>query len=395
MTRATLAAILLCCLPLPLRAADEPKPNTLTAKEVEEGWILLFDGETTVGWTANEKNAANIGDGALVIAEKFDGRLVTTTKWSQYELRFDYRSPKDGKCFAVLSCDQSGADSRHSLPLSLSGKDWTQVRVTLENDLVRWQQRPIDAKSTEQQEGDLRVTSIPAGTIALQGSGLRLRNIRLRPLYTNPLFNSKDLTGWKKFDKDPAKAKSEFSVTKDGEIHMKNGPGDLQTEKQWADFILQIDCKTNGDRLNSGVFFRCIPDEYQQGYESQIHNGFTDKPEKEYTIEEFDPDSHKPTGSKKVKYQAQDYGTGGIYRRIPARQPVAKDKEWFTMTVVAQGRHIATWVNGIQVVDWTDNRPENDNARNGCKLGKGAISLQGHDATTDILFRNIRIAELK
>jgi hypothetical protein len=64
------------------------------------------------------------------------------------------------------------------------------------------------------------------------------------------------------------------------------------------------------------------------------------------------------------------------------------------MTVVADGRHIATWVNGVQTVDWTDNRPPKDNARNGCRLEKGAISLQGHDPTTDIDFRNLRIAEL-
>ena len=64
------------------------------------------------------------------------------------------------------------------------------------------------------------------------------------------------------------------------------------------------------------------------------------------------------------------------------------------MTIVAQGRHFAVWVNGIQVTDWTDNRPLKDNARNGCRLEKGAISLQGHDPTTDIDFRNVRLAEL-
>ena len=35
-----------------------------------------------------------------------------------------------------------------------------------------------------------------------------------------------------------------------------------------------------------------------------------------------------------------------------------------------------------------------DNARNGCRLEKGPISLQGHDPTTDLSFRNLRIAEL-
>src|SRR5580698_6557665 len=33
-------------------AEDKPKPNTLTPKEIAEGWILLFDGETTYGWEA-------------------------------------------------------------------------------------------------------------------------------------------------------------------------------------------------------------------------------------------------------------------------------------------------------------------------------------------------------
>jgi hypothetical protein len=204
------------------------------------------------------------------------------------------------------------------------------------------------------------------------------------------LFNGKDLTGWKEF---PGR-KSKFSVTKEGWLHISNGPGDLQTEGQWDNFILQIDCFTNGPRLNSGVFFRCLPNEYQQGYEAQIHNAFNDEKPKDYTIDEYDPKTGKQTGKRTVRLPAQDYGTGGIYRRFPARKQAAKDQEWFTMTVAAHGRHIATWVNGIQVVDWTDNRSRENNARKGCRLEKGAISLQGHDPTTDLSFRNIRIGEL-
>ena len=29
--------------------AAEPKPNALTEKEIADGWILLFDGESTFG----------------------------------------------------------------------------------------------------------------------------------------------------------------------------------------------------------------------------------------------------------------------------------------------------------------------------------------------------------
>ena len=79
---------------------------------------------------------------------------------------------------------------------------------------------------------------------------------------------------------------------------------------------------------------------------------------------------------------------------LPARSEVAKDGEWFTLTVLAVDNHFATWVDGIQQVDWTDNRPANDNARNGYRSEAGHISLQGHDPTTDLSFRNLRIADL-
>jgi hypothetical protein len=39
-------------------------------------------------------------------------------------------------------------------------------------------------------------------------------------------------------------------------------------------------------------------------------------------------------------------------------------------------------------------RKPDKSARKGCKVDKGPISLQGHDKTTDLSFRNIRIAEL-
>ena len=92
-------------------------------------------------------------------------------------------------------------------------------------------------------------------------------------------------------------------------VRMKSGPGDIQSEGRYGDFVLQLECKTNGKHLNSGVFFRCVPDQYQNGYEAQIQNGYKDD------------DRTKPS----------DFGTGAIYRRVPARKVVANDNEWFTM----------------------------------------------------------------
>ncbi|HEY1377883.1 MAG TPA: DUF1080 domain-containing protein [Gemmataceae bacterium] len=205
------------------------------------------------------------------------------------------------------------------------------------------------------------------------GSKLVLHDLRIRPLGLEPIFNGKDLSGWKQYAGDEKRAKSKFTVTSEGWLNVTNGPGDLQTEKQWADFVFQGECISNGKHLNSGVFFRCIPGQYQNGYEFQIQNGYKDN------------DRTKP----------EDFGTGAIYRRVKARKVVSNDHEWFTMTLVARGNHIATWVNGYQTVDWADTRPPNDNARNGSKLGPGPLSLQGHDPTTNLSFRNLRVAELK
>src|SRR5262252_3183340 len=69
-----------------------------------------------------------------------------------------------------------------------------------------------------------------------------LRDVNVQPADMKPLFHGKDLTGWKEF---PGK-KSKFSVTSEGWLHIENGPGDLQTEELYGDFVLQLECKTNG-----------------------------------------------------------------------------------------------------------------------------------------------------
>ena len=58
---------------------------------------------------------------------------------------------------------------------------------------------------------------------------------------------------------------------------------------------------------------------------------------------------------------------------------------------MAAGPHMAVWVNGYQVSNWTDDRPPDPNPRRGSRLHAGTLCIQGHDPTTDLLFRNIRI----
>ena len=208
------------------------------------------------------------------------------------------------------------------------------------------------------------------GYIGLQSKEgpVAFRNIRLLPMGLEPLFDGKTLAGW---NTDRAE-KCEFEVTPAGELHVTNGPGQIETTGDFANFVLQLQCKVNGEGLNSGVFFRTLREGRWVGYESQINNVFKDG------------DRTKP----------KDFGTGAIYRRQPARRVVPNDREWFAKTIVADGPHIAVWVNGYQVSDWTDTRPAKESAREGLRLGGGAIAIQGHDPTTDFLFRNMRVSEL-
>ena len=91
--------------------------------------------------------------------------------------------------------------------------------------------------------------------------------------------------------------------------------------------------------------------------------------------------------------QPMDWGTGAIFRRQAARRVNARDREWFTTLLIVQGPRMGTWVNGLQVVDWTDTRPADPNPRKGRRLEAGHISLQGHDPTTDLNFRSLVIFE--
>src|SRR5262249_23591290 len=88
------------------------------------------------------------------------------------------------------------------------------------------------------------------------------------------------------------------------------------------------------------------------------------------------------------------YATGAVDDRQNARRLVSRDFERFSMTVIASGSHIATWVNGFQVTDWTDQRPANENPRQGRRTEQGTIQLQAHDAGTDVEFLDIQVSDL-
>ena len=368
-------------------------PNTLTADELADGWILLFDGETLFGWRDNIRWKAK--DGVLTVRDVShleltdDSRLLrTTSQWGNYALKLDFRAAADSKSSVLLRTPPRVSSFKHkSYAVAISGNPAFPTGSLIDRKSCtsgtavkpgQWQTLEITANgahiSVKLDGREVLDYTDPKplgrGFIGLnfESGPIEFRNVKLKPLAMKSIFNGKDLTGWKTYPE----LKSVCSVTEKGELNIKDGKGQIETERQYGDFTLQLDVFVNGKALNSGIFYRCIPGDIMNGYESQIQNGFKDG------------DRSKP----------QDCGTGGIFRRQNARRVVANDFEWFTKTIHADDKHVAVWVNGYQVSDWTDNRKPNENPRRGLRLEPGTITIQGHDPTTDLSFRNLRISEI-
>ena len=150
------------------------------------------------------------------------------------------------------------------------------------------------------------------------------------------------------------------------------GPGCLELTGLYGDFVFQVDVTCRRPLTNAGVFFRSRPGDFLNGYEAQVFNGCVDG------------DPSRPAR----------WCTGAIDDRQNASRLVSRDGQAFTMTIIAQGPRLATWVNGVQVTDWTDTRPPHDNPRQGLRLEPGTIQLQAHDKGTDVEFTNFRLLSL-
>ena len=235
-------------------AKDAPGANGLTPQEVADGWILLFDGQTTFGWRV--EGDSKVADGWLRMGGTTVSKVRHDIRFRDFELHAEYAEVAGGEVQLL---------GRKVVPTAPAG---TMVLSSAKNSV------------------DLEI-------IAPAGASVKVRSLKLRPLGTKAIFDGKSLAGW---HEHATKKTSKWTV-EEGLLRVRNGPGDLQSDAQWADFVLQAEIKTHGKALNSGIFFRCIPGDYQNGYEAQVQNGYKDN------------DRTKPI----------DFGTGAIYRRVPAQ----------------------------------------------------------------------------
>lgn len=185
-----------------------------------------------------------------------------------------------------------------------------------------------------------------------------------------PLFDGESLTGWKTLG-----GKAPYTI-EDGAIvgRMTKGTPNsfLVTEKEYGDFILELEVKLEGDKTNSGI----------------------------QTRSQFDPEANKGKGrvyGRQMEIDPSERAwTGGIYDEArrgwlytldlnEEAKTAYKAEEYNHYRIEAIGDELRTWVNGQAVafvIDTIDT--------------KGFIGLQVHSIPEaldgkKVYFRNIRI----
>jgi hypothetical protein len=177
---------------------------------------------------------------------------------------------------------------------------------------------------------------------------------------TQPLFNGKNLDGWKIHG-------TEKWYIEDGLLVCESGPdkkyGYLSTEKNYNNFELSLEFKQEANG-NSGVFIRST-------FEGTKVSGWQ---------VEVAPPNHDTGGIY------ESYGRGWLVQIEDEKEDILKMGEWNKMKIRVVGGQVTTWLNGEKMVDINDEK---------IAKGKGAIALQIHDGGgIKVRWRNLVVQEL-
>lgn len=94
------------------QSVTNQQPNTLSLKEKKEGWMLLFDGQSTNGWhTYNKTGVAPIWkvvDGSIMLDPKArtkgaGGDLVTDDEFENFEFSTEWRISEEGNSGIIFN----------------------------------------------------------------------------------------------------------------------------------------------------------------------------------------------------------------------------------------------------------------------------------------------------
>lgn len=191
-----------------------------------------------------------------------------------------------------------------------------------------------------------------------------------------PLFNGRDLTGWINVNCAP-----ETWSVRDGMIHCTGFPtGALRTERQYENFILEVEWRHLTSGGNSGVFIWGTPIAapgvpFLRGIEVQVlDNGFNIPGKNEWYTTHGDV---FPIHGATMK----PFGRHKGMRSFPSEERSKGTPDWNHYRIVCSNAVIRLSVNGKEV-----------SGGENCNYCKGYLALESEGAAVE--FRNLRIKEL-
>ena len=173
-----------------------------------------------------------------------------------------------------------------------------------------------------------------------------------------PIFNGKDLTGWKVPNGND---KAGWYKAIDGVLVIRSGPKKkgsvLWTEKNFRNFVTEFDFRFGEGTVDSGVHVRT---------QDQIQIGISGSLKRDMTCSPYIPGKGYPVEAKNIK-------------------KLLKAKDWNTMRIQAIGNEYKVWLQGEEVMTY----------KSGSAKEEGPIGIQLHGSRVmGIDYRNIRLAEL-
>jgi Domain of Unknown Function (DUF1080) len=192
-----------------------------------------------------------------------------------------------------------------------------------------------------------------------------------------PLFNGKDLNGWKHVGKGGM-------TVENGIIQTHGGMGLLYWDgSKLGDCVIRVVFRMRDKNDNSGVFVRVpiaptepwMPVHY--GYEVQIDNNPEAGGEDEYHV------------------------TGTLYSLTkPKARPGKPGPEWNTMEITLDGPRTKVSLNDVEVTDYTEGEatPEKKfdfEPERGLRPNYGYIGLQNHGDDDVVFFKEVAVKPLR
>lgn len=170
-----------------------------------------------------------------------------------------------------------------------------------------------------------------------------------------PLFNGKDLSGWKTPEDNI------WYLVKDGVLQIRSSPDQkgsvLWTEKEYENFVMELEFKFIDGTVDSGVHLKC---------EDQIQIGISGSLKRDMTASPYIPGKGYPVEAEGVK-------------------ELLKMDDWNHLRIEVRGMEYAVSLNGKKVMTY-----KSDTGKE-----KGPIGLQlhgGKDMSID--YRHLKIGDL-